>query len=145
MKIYLDVCCLNRPFDDQRQPRVRMESEAVTLVFEHIDAGRHQQVSLQVAEIEIAAITEPERRRRVHALLPPRKDRIRLTQAIFARAESPAGLGFKSADALHIACAEAAGADIFLSCDDRLCRLGRRVAKHLGVTVANPLQWIPES
>jgi len=34
MKIYLATCCLNRPFDDQRQPRVRLESEAVTLILE---------------------------------------------------------------------------------------------------------------
>lgn len=27
--IYLDLCCLNRPFDDQHQPRVRLEAEAV--------------------------------------------------------------------------------------------------------------------
>ena len=32
MKIYLDVSCLNRPFDDQTQPRVRLEAEAVTIV-----------------------------------------------------------------------------------------------------------------
>ena len=29
--IYLDVCCLNRPFDDQTQERIRLESEAVLL------------------------------------------------------------------------------------------------------------------
>jgi hypothetical protein len=34
MKIYLDTCCLNRPFDDQNQPRIRLESEAVTLILE---------------------------------------------------------------------------------------------------------------
>ena len=27
MKIYLDVCCINRPFDDQTEERIRMESE----------------------------------------------------------------------------------------------------------------------
>ena len=31
-RIYLDVCCLNRPFDDQAQERVRLESEAVKSV-----------------------------------------------------------------------------------------------------------------
>jgi hypothetical protein len=36
MKIYLDTCCLNRPFDDQRQARIRLESEAVTLILEKI-------------------------------------------------------------------------------------------------------------
>lgn len=29
MKIYLDNCCLNRPFDDQSNLRVRLEPEAV--------------------------------------------------------------------------------------------------------------------
>ncbi|WP_420642969.1 hypothetical protein [Candidatus Leptofilum sp.] len=29
MKIYLDVCCLNRPFDDQTQDRMRLETEAI--------------------------------------------------------------------------------------------------------------------
>ncbi|MGQ0592841.1 MAG: PIN domain-containing protein, partial [Gammaproteobacteria bacterium] len=26
-RIYLDACCLNRPFDDQQQDRVRLEAE----------------------------------------------------------------------------------------------------------------------
>jgi hypothetical protein len=39
MKLYLDVSCLNRPFDDQRQPRVRTESEAVLLILARIDQG----------------------------------------------------------------------------------------------------------
>ena len=29
-QIYFDACCLNRPFDDQRQPRVRLEAEAIS-------------------------------------------------------------------------------------------------------------------
>jgi hypothetical protein len=29
MKIYLDNCCLNRPFDDQANLRIRLESEAI--------------------------------------------------------------------------------------------------------------------
>lgn len=28
MKVYLDACCLNRPFDDQTQGRIRLEAEA---------------------------------------------------------------------------------------------------------------------
>jgi hypothetical protein len=33
MKIYLDVCCLNRPFDDQAKDRIRLESEAILTIF----------------------------------------------------------------------------------------------------------------
>jgi hypothetical protein len=29
MRIYLDMCCLKRPFDDQSQPRIRLETETV--------------------------------------------------------------------------------------------------------------------
>jgi hypothetical protein len=27
VRVYLDNCCFNRPFDDQRQTRVRLEAE----------------------------------------------------------------------------------------------------------------------
>ena len=36
MKVYLDACCLNRPFDDQTQPRVRLEAEAISLILEKL-------------------------------------------------------------------------------------------------------------
>ena len=32
MKIYLDNCCFNRPFDDQTQLRIKLESEATRFV-----------------------------------------------------------------------------------------------------------------
>ena len=28
VKVYLDNCCFNRPFDDQKQIRIRIETEA---------------------------------------------------------------------------------------------------------------------
>ena len=31
-RVYFDACCLNRPFDDQTQDRIRLESEAVLLI-----------------------------------------------------------------------------------------------------------------
>ena len=145
MKVYLDVSCLNRPFDDQGQTRIRLEAEAVTLILECIDAGRWRQVSSQMAEIEIAAICEAERRRRVTALLPARKDRTRLSPGIFTRAAELERLGFKPADALHLAAAEALETDVFLSCDDRLCRRAHRSRRKLGVRVANPLSWLKEN
>ncbi len=32
MKIYLDVCCFNRPFDDQTQEKIHLEAEAVFII-----------------------------------------------------------------------------------------------------------------
>ena len=70
MRIYLDVSCLNRPFDDQTQSRIRLESEAVILILEGIDAGRWEEVSSRMAELEVRAIRDEIRRRRVAELLP---------------------------------------------------------------------------
>jgi predicted nucleic acid-binding protein len=145
MKVYLDVSCLNRPFDDQSQPRIRLESEAVSVILEQIDAHRWRHVSSQIAEFEIAAIPDPERRRRVRVLLPPRRDTIRLSARIFARAAVLERLGFKPADALHVAAAEYLRADVLLTCDDRLCRQAARHRSLLKVRVANPLTWLKEN
>ena len=51
-RIYLDVCCLNRPFDDQRQARVRLEAEAVLLILGRCEAGTWQWLSSAVVEEE---------------------------------------------------------------------------------------------
>jgi hypothetical protein len=32
MKLYLDSCCYNRPYDDQTQERIHLEGEAVLAI-----------------------------------------------------------------------------------------------------------------
>ena len=39
MNIYMDVCCLNRPFDDQTQDRIYIESEAVLKILFNCQNG----------------------------------------------------------------------------------------------------------
>ena len=108
MKIYLDVSCLNRPFDDQDQARVRIETAAITLIFYRIDAGFWTQVSSEMALAEIAANTDVARRYYVRLLLPESKSILKLTEAVFSRSAELEGLGFKPADAVHLAAAERA-------------------------------------
>ena len=40
MLIYLDNCCFNRPFDDQHQIRIRIETEAKLFIQEEILEGK---------------------------------------------------------------------------------------------------------
>jgi predicted nucleic acid-binding protein len=47
-------------------------------------------------------------------------------------------LGFKFYDALHLAFAEAGGADIFLTTDDRLLRKAQQYRDSINVMVENP-------
>jgi len=144
VKVYLDVSCLNRPFDDQRQMRIRLEAEAVTLILEQCDRGDWEQVSAEIARIEINAMPDADRKARVQLLLPDEKAILTLTQPVFERAASLGPLGFKPADALHVAAAETLRADVLLSCDDRLCRAARRRRGALKVRVVNPLDWLKE-
>ncbi len=141
MKIYLDVSCLNRPFDDQSQTRIHLEAEAVVVILQAIDAGHHDQVSSRMAEFEITAIGDEIRRRRVLRLLP--EHRMPLTAEILQRAAELVERGLAAADAAHVAASEA-NADVFLTCDDRLLKRCRNLANALKVHVANPVDWIKE-
>ena len=60
------------------------------------------------------------------------------------RGKEISALGLPAVDALHIACAESGGADVFLTTDDRLLRQATRLAAQLRVRVENPLTWIKE-
>ncbi len=143
-KIYLDVSCLNRPFDDQAQARIRLEAAAVLLILERMDRGDWMHVSSEMALIEIKAIRDEDRRAKVQMLLPEQQSIMRLTAESFRRAAALQQLGFQPADALHVAVAEEAQADVLLSCDDRLCRLAKRRRRKLNVEVLNPLDWLKE-
>ena len=142
MTIYFDVSCLNRPFDDQRQTRIRLEAEAVTLIFDRIDAGVWGQVASEVSLLEIAATPDEFRRRRMIELLPSGPALIGLSEQILDRAAEFESIGFSPGDAAHLSAAETAGADVFLTCDDRLLRRAVRHGAMIGVAVANPLRWL---
>ena len=142
--VYLDVSCLNRAFDDQTQPRVRLEAEALTVIFEMFEAGDLQHVSSGMAEVELGATSDFDRRERVRLLLPDAGRILPLTQPVFERARELEKLRMKPADAVHVAAAEAAGADVMLTCDDRLVRTAKRNSDKLLVRVENPLVWLKE-
>jgi predicted nucleic acid-binding protein len=143
-KIYLDVCCWNRPFDDQTQTRIHLEAEAVLAVVSEIERGRFQLLHSEVVDFEIANVPDLERRERLQTLIPRRQQYVRHNEGISARALKMERRGFAGIDALHLACAEAAGADVFLTTDDRLLRLAARREDFLRVRVANPLVWMQD-
>jgi hypothetical protein len=69
-KIYLDTCCLNRPFDDQTQARIRLEAEAILMIFTRCETDDWEWISSEVVDLEIDQTPDPERRRRVQSLCP---------------------------------------------------------------------------
>ena len=144
-RVYLDVCCLNRPFDTQEQDRLRLEAEAVLLILKHCEAGEWQWVTSAVVSHEVDAVPNQDRRNRLQELLKRAGLFVPLSDTAVERGEALKGMGLKAYDALHVACAEQAHVDVFLTTDDRLCRVATRNAHHLKVRVENPLTWLQEA
>jgi len=144
VRIYLDVSCLNRPFDDQGQERIRLEAEAVALILENCSRGPWKHVSSVMAMIEISQNPDLEVRRKVQELLPSASDIIDIDDALVRRGQMIEAMGFTRADAVHVAAAESHGADVLLTCDDRLLKAARRSRRRLAVVVENPVAWLEE-
>ena len=143
MRLYLDACCLNRPFDDQSQTRVHLESEAVLAILERVTARTWTLLSSDALDFELARIPDPLRRARTRELLTLAGDHAAVGPAETARAKTLSkGLGLRALNALHLACAETLHTDAFLTTDDRLWRACQRAAVgEVGCVVANPLLW----
>lgn len=142
MKLYLDVCCLNRPFDDQSQTRVRLEAEAVLSVLEMAEAGRAEVLGSDIIDDEISQNPDAERREKVGLLLRAAGSCVVLTPTIENRAKELERWNIPPLDALHLASAENAQADFFLTTDDNLLRRAGRHQSDLEVKIENPAQWL---
>ena len=145
MKIYFDVCCLNRPYDDQTQDRIHLESEAVITILGHIESEEWSLVSSGVVSYEISQTSDEERKRRLHSLVRRASEFIPVGRQTYVRArELQNRLGIRAYDALHIACAEQGEVDVFLSTGDRLVKAAKRNREATNMKVENPLIWLQE-
>ncbi len=142
MKIYFDVCCLNRPFDDQTQDRIHMEAEAIITILKHIESSEWSLVSSGVISYEISRTTDEERRIRLQSLLQRLSIFVPVDQQTYLRAIQIQELGIKTYDALHIACAEKGEADVMFSTDDKLVKSAKRNRDRIHVDIENPLVWL---
>jgi len=137
MLLYLDTCCLNRPFDNQTQPRVFLETEAVLAILGRITSGEWRLACSAVLLYEVSRIADQTRRQGIRNLLGYAEPAQPLTTGIELRAGQLCAAGFKQMDALHIASAEELKTDAFLSTDDRLVTRAQTV--HLSIPVSNPI------
>ena len=127
MRIYLDTCCLQRPLDDQTQPRIRVETEAVFAILASVQHGAVALLTSEVLEFEISRTPDEQRQREATAILTLASERLTLSDASEQLAESLSQAGLSSIDALHVALAATAGADFFVTADDTLLRRAKSV------------------
>ncbi len=144
MKVYLDACCLNRPFDDQSQPRIRLETEAILLILEKLHRREWEWVGSEILLYEIRQNPDLENRNRGLQLAKQAHQMVEVTEKILQRAEIVGEAGFDAYDAIHLACAEAARADVFLTTDDQIIKALDNQKSLLAIQVKNPVRLLEE-
>ncbi len=141
MKIYLDNCCFNRPFDDQSQLRIKLESEAKLKIQIDIQAGNLELVWSYIIEAENEANLFEERKNAIrewknYAIMDLDEE-----TAILDKAKILNQLGLRSKDALHISCAISAGCHYFLTTDDKILNKNGLIEE---LTIIDPIGFIRE-
>ncbi len=142
MKIYMDVCCLNRPFDNQGQDRIYLESEAILTILARCQSGEWALAASAVIELELSKMTNVEKLEKVRALYSLATGRLEVSEQIFQRARQLQGQGLKLFDSLHLALAEIHRQDVLLTTDDGFLTVAKRVGS--GIPVLNPVSWLME-
>lgn len=139
--IYLDYNCFQRGFDDHRQVRIRMEAMACEEVFAKAEEGAVRLVWSFMHEDECALCPFPERAVEALNLSGLCAVRVGPTEEIRRAALSfQQEAALSARDAVHLASARSAGANILLTCDDDFLRRAPKVARDL--TVMNPVDYI---
>ena len=144
MKIYLDTCCLNRPFDDQSYDRIKIESEAIMIILFNLAYGKWIWIGSEALELEVNKTPDRDRLKRLKLLMKYTQESVKIDRKEIDRAKQLENFGFHAMDALHISCAESLEADIFLTTDKKLLNLSFRLSEKLKVRVENPLKWLSE-
>ena len=139
MRLYLDVCAIQRPLDDQSQLRIRLEAEAVLGVLAAVSAGAATLLASDVHYIETRRNPHPSRRDFVFEVLGLAREVLPVSEAVAARARGFARSNIDKADALHLAVAVEAEADYFCTTDDALLKRAAE-ADTEGVFVVTPLE-----
>lgn len=143
MRVYLDLCTIQRPADDASQLRVYLEAQAVHGIVALVEAGTLRLVSSTALLIEHARNPHVLRRDVTERVLSLATEFVAVESAVEQRAERYRRSGLKAMDAAHLACAVEAGVDFFCTCDDRLLRRSKSLDTGLTRPVT-PLELIQE-
>jgi predicted nucleic acid-binding protein len=135
--IYLDNCCYNRPYDDQSQLIIKLETEAKLLIQSEILNGNIDLVWSFILSYENNDNPYKDRKKQILLWEDIAKEIITFENEIFLSAKNKMLLGLKEKDALHIACAIKANADYFITTDKNI--LNKKVDK---ISIVNPIDFL---
>jgi predicted nucleic acid-binding protein len=145
MKLYLDTCCYNRPYDDQTQERIHLEGEAVLAIVNKWEQSNDEIIGSPVLDFEIEQIGNMEKQEKVKNFYAQTiNKKIEYNTDVLKRAKELSGqIKIRTFDRFHLSFAENAGADILLTTDDKFEKACSKL--NLKIEVMNPLNFLLES
>jgi len=141
MKIYLDNSCFNRPFDDQKQLRIKLETEAKLDIQERIFKKEIKLTWSYILDFENEANPFEQRRLAIRGWKNYASVDTDETKEIIEKAERFHQMGIKSKDSIHLACAISMRCEYFLTTDDELIKKASGIKE---IKVTDPISFIKE-
>ncbi len=142
MKIYLDMCCYNRPYDDQSQIKIALETQSKLYIQHLIKDKKLELITSYMLRYECGC--NPFEMRRNTILDFIHKNTFAYVGGehkimIEAKAAEIMQTGVKFKDACHVASAIYAGCEYFLSTDKRLLKYATNEIK-----MVTPIEFVIE-
>ena len=141
MRLYLDNCMFNRPFDDQSNIKILLETEAKLKIQENIRLGAYELVWSYVLDYENTKNPFRERREQIKNWQRYARIDMEEEKGLVDLAKSFHLLGLKRFDALYLACAIKSHADYFLTTDSGILKKSGVVGD---IRIKDPIDFIRE-
>jgi len=143
LKLYIDNCCYNRPFDDLRQEKNNLEAQAIKLIVDKYWKDEFEIYTSDALVIEMNNIKDQIKKAKVLEVYNKLNlINIPFSNNIIKRASELRQYNIKNMDSLHIAYAESSNIDYFITTDKLLINASSRA--NLNVKVINPISFIME-
>ena len=137
MRVYLDNCCFNRPFDDQTQILISLETEAKLRIQQLILNGMLDLIWSFILHYENGYNPYDDKKESIAAWEYVAKEAVVFNEEIKRIAGNLMRIHIRPKDALHIACAVYANASYFITTDKRLCN--KSIDK---LTIVGPIHFL---
>jgi len=119
-RIYLDMCCFNRPYDDQSQLKIELETKAKLFIQQLVLENSVSLVWSYMLDYENSLSDFMQKQSTIQKWQEYAVKDIDESTKILQISNKIQKTGIKNADSLHIACAISADCDYFISVDKRL-------------------------
>lgn len=140
MKIYLDNCSYNRPFDDQTQMKIHLETEAKLYIQASVRDGKYDLVWSYMLDFENDENPYEDKKNAIAPWKNIAHEFCSSSGEILLLGKDIMDKGIKAKDALHIACAIKSECDYFITTDMRL--LNKDIEN---INIINPIDFVRET